>query len=198
MVQTLYQKLQKKMIKNKLKIFAALISVLLILSSCENIEKKKRISKIVELEITVQKMQDELFNSKMDSVILAFGEVNNTLAFLNKNGAGKVSDTVFINRFAEYTKIKKQLKSLNEQLNILVSDIQYTKSQLGNLKKDILKNSLKIEEIEKYLMSEQKAVIEIQEKFKPALEKIIKRMKSYHEMRPVMKKFQEELENLEN
>lgn len=186
------------MINSNLKIFATLISILLIFSSCENQEKKKHILKIEELEITVQKMQDELFNSKIDSIIIAFGEVNKTLDFLNKNGESKVSDTAFINSFAEFTKIKKQLKSLNEQLNILVGDIQYTKSQLSNLKKDILKNSLKIEGIEEYLMSEQKAVEEIQEKFKPALEKIIKRMKSYHEIRPVMKKIQEELENLKN
>lgn len=181
--------------KGKLKIPASFIFVILLLNSCGNIEKKKQISKIDELEVIVQQMQDELFNSKMDSIIIAFGDVSKTLSSLNKNSTGMISDTTFIKLFEKYTKIKKQLKSLNKQLNILVGNIQYSKSQLSNLKKDILEKSIKVEQIREYLEGEQMAVDEIKEKFKPALEKIEKRMKSYHEMRPVMKKIEKKLKN---
>lgn len=181
------------MYKKLFLLFGIALTISLTFNSCIKNSNQSYINKIDSTINVVNILKADFEQLNTDSINIAYSKVLETIAYFKKNLKDTEPDSTFLRDFSKYTLMQKQFKKLTKNLSAIESEIILSEKQLKDLRKDVRKNLLTIEEIERYTNEELQIVNQLTSQLTMIKNLAEKSMRMYIVLQPVMEDFNKNL-----
>ncbi len=166
------------------------------LYSCVNKETRIKIDKIDSLLTQIDSLSLQLEQVKIDSLQLVYSVVKSNIEFFQNNSFELPDDKNFMRDFGSYGLVGKNLKRLLGSYSKMNTDVEYSKTQLINLRHDIKKELIiSSDTINRYIIDEAAAVNDIKVNLLPKIQLLNKQLPLYHRTHNSVENFKNKLEN---
>jgi inorganic pyrophosphatase len=143
----------------KIQIICLLITMVMIFAACQSEHTKKSLNKINELTEKAEELSAKINTPEISDYKLLYDTIKHyNQFFLNLPESFEENEENF-DIIYKYGAVEKTFKWLHINfINVYNQDLEYSKSQLANLRQDILNKQLAEDEIDMYIQSEDSAL----------------------------------------
>lgn len=142
--------------------FLSLIFICIFLISCQPNEVKERSKQVDSLQVVMNKSAETLMALNPEFTAEANGIIEEKLDFIQNNYSDTMNRETAI-LIGDYTRMRRNLNKLNTTYKSQLTQVDYTKKQLENLKTDVKNQKIGQEEFEVYLNTEKEQIEKISE-----------------------------------
>lgn len=143
------------------KILLSLIIISSIFTSCNSNKHQKEISALDSLQILLNEAEKQLTSTDTAKVRTIKAEMQKNIDFITLNYKDTFSMSL-ATMLSEYAFPKKKVyRNFIGNYTKLMKDIEFTRTQLNNLKQDLENNKVPNDKVQQYFITEQNAVLTI-------------------------------------